>query len=385
MKTLIVERDERGVVSVELNRPEKKNAIDYRMFEELLEVFDEISRSDTDRVLVLSGAGGNFSAGADLGAGRRARPPPARPHALLRLGGARAAPAAAALDREGPRRRRRRRAQPRARLRSDRGLSTARFSEIFARRGLSLDVGGSWLLPRLVGLHRAKELALLAEIVSAEEAERIGLVNRVVPDARARRAGRRLGGPARRGPAARARDEQAAAQSGVRGRAGRGARGRGHGPDRERRDRGHEGGASGLLPETRAQVLRALADRVGAGLQLHAHRPAISDTSRARGPHPLPCPTRSAPRSLVCLCAARARSGADVRVLAARSRPSRTPTTVLDASVALGDIPVTGTYEVDLDVARTASSPFEVGPAQLVVPARQLSVRREPELRTRSR
>jgi 2-(1,2-epoxy-1,2-dihydrophenyl)acetyl-CoA isomerase len=61
--------------------------------------------------------------------------------------------------------------------------STARLSEIFARRGLSLDVGGSWLLPRLIGLHRAKELALLAEIIPAEEAERIGLVNRVVPDA----------------------------------------------------------------------------------------------------------------------------------------------------------------------------------------------------------
>ncbi|MFM8504882.1 MAG: enoyl-CoA hydratase-related protein, partial [Acidimicrobiaceae bacterium] len=60
--------------------------------------------------------------------------------------------------------------------------STARFSEIFARRGLSLDFGGSWLLPRRIGMHRAKELALLAEIIGANDALEMGLVNRVLPD-----------------------------------------------------------------------------------------------------------------------------------------------------------------------------------------------------------
>ena len=60
---------------------------------------------------------------------------------------------------------------------------TARFSEIFSRRGLSVDVGGTWLLPRLIGLHRAKELAFFADIVSAQEAAGMGLVNRVVPAA----------------------------------------------------------------------------------------------------------------------------------------------------------------------------------------------------------
>jgi enoyl-CoA hydratase/carnithine racemase len=58
LKTLIVERDERGVVAVTMNRPEKKNAIDYLMFQELLEVFGELSDSSTDRVLVLTGAEG---------------------------------------------------------------------------------------------------------------------------------------------------------------------------------------------------------------------------------------------------------------------------------------------------------------------------------------
>jgi 2-(1,2-epoxy-1,2-dihydrophenyl)acetyl-CoA isomerase len=59
---------------------------------------------------------------------------------------------------------------------------TARFSEIFARRGLSIDFGGSWTLPRRVGMHKAKELVLLADIIGAKEAMDIGLVNRVLPD-----------------------------------------------------------------------------------------------------------------------------------------------------------------------------------------------------------
>jgi 2-(1,2-epoxy-1,2-dihydrophenyl)acetyl-CoA isomerase len=57
----------------------------------------------------------------------------------------------------------------------------ARFSEIFVRRGLSIDGGGSWVLPRVVGLLRAKQLALLGDIIRAAEAERLGLVTRVVP------------------------------------------------------------------------------------------------------------------------------------------------------------------------------------------------------------
>jgi 2-(1,2-epoxy-1,2-dihydrophenyl)acetyl-CoA isomerase len=54
------------------------------------------------------------------------------------------------------------------------------------RRGLSLDFGGSWLLPRLVGMCKAKELALFGDIFSAREALELGIVNRVVPDAELR-------------------------------------------------------------------------------------------------------------------------------------------------------------------------------------------------------
>ena len=58
--------------------------------------------------------------------------------------------------------------------------SESTFSQIFAKRGLSIDLGGSWLLPRLVGLAQAKRLALLAETIDADEAHALGLVTWVV-------------------------------------------------------------------------------------------------------------------------------------------------------------------------------------------------------------
>ena len=182
MKTLDVQRADR-VVTVTMNRPEKKNALDHTMFCELLEVFSEVTESDDDRVLVLTGAGGNFCAGADL---TTADGPDRHMLASMQFYGS----VGLALHQ-----------LPKPTIAKLRGVAVgaglnlalgcdliaasedARLSEIFARRGLSLDVGGSWLLPRLIGLHRAKELALLADIVSAREAERMGLLNRVVPDA----------------------------------------------------------------------------------------------------------------------------------------------------------------------------------------------------------
>ena len=56
----------------------------------------------------------------------------------------------------------------------------ARFCEIFVKRGLSPDFGGSWILPRLIGLHRAKQLVLLGDFIDASAADRMGLIYQVV-------------------------------------------------------------------------------------------------------------------------------------------------------------------------------------------------------------
>jgi enoyl-CoA hydratase/carnithine racemase len=180
VETIQVARSE-GVVTVTLDRPAKKNAVNDVMWRELLATFTEVADSSDDRVLVITGAGDAFCSGADLSnAGATDR------HQLevmrgigdvaLRLHRL-AKPAIAKVNG----------------VAAGAGLNLAlgcdlivasdeaRFSEIFARRGLSIDFGGSWLLPRLIGLHKAKELAFFAEVISAKEAQEFGLVNRVVP------------------------------------------------------------------------------------------------------------------------------------------------------------------------------------------------------------
>ena len=181
-ETLLVESKD-GVTTVTLNRPEKKNAINGTMWDELRTVFSGYGQDPADRVLVITGADGAFCSGADLSDAGRGR----EKHQLRRMDDVNSV--AIALHRI---------AQPviakvdgvaagagcNLALGCDLIVASqsARFSEIFARRGLSIDFGGSWLLPRLVGVHKAKELALLADVISAQEAERLGIVNRVVPD-----------------------------------------------------------------------------------------------------------------------------------------------------------------------------------------------------------
>ncbi len=188
METLLVDRDA-GIVTVTLHRPEKKNAINGRMWRELIEVFDEIEDSTDARVLVITGAGDGFCSGADLtdadnaenlqgGVGGALRSMRLVGRAALRLHEL-SIPTIAAVNGVAAG------AGCNLALGCDLVLASdrARFTEIFSQRGLSIDFGGSWLLPRLIGLHRAKELVFLGDIIDAAEAERIGLVNRVVAHA----------------------------------------------------------------------------------------------------------------------------------------------------------------------------------------------------------
>jgi 2-(1,2-epoxy-1,2-dihydrophenyl)acetyl-CoA isomerase len=179
-ETLLVDRRD-GIVTVTLNRPHRKNAVTATMMDELLAVIATVAARRDDRVLVLTGAGDAFCSGADLSESpvtdgltsmrhvgdlvlalhRLAKP------TIAKVGGV-AAGMGANLA-----------------LGCDLIVASeaARFIEIFSRRGMSIDGGGSWVLPRLVGLHRAKELAFFAEPVSATDAMAMGLVNRVVPAA----------------------------------------------------------------------------------------------------------------------------------------------------------------------------------------------------------
>ncbi|HEY2811908.1 MAG TPA: enoyl-CoA hydratase [Acidimicrobiales bacterium] len=181
METLQVDRAD-GIVTVTMNRPEKKNAINSVMWDELLSTFRAINDNvDEDRVVVITGAGGEFCSGADVSGGlgdtgnglahmRHIGDVCLALHGIQQPTIAKVAGIAAGAGLN-------------LALGCDLVVASddARFSEIFARRGLTVDFGGSWVLPRLVGLHKAKELVLLADIIGAKEAMEIGIVNRVVP------------------------------------------------------------------------------------------------------------------------------------------------------------------------------------------------------------
>ncbi|MFI7403531.1 enoyl-CoA hydratase/isomerase family protein [Streptomyces sp. NPDC049541] len=187
-ESLVQHATDNQVCRITLNRPEALNAITPDQRERIIRLLGEASADPEVRAVVIAGTGRGFCAGADLrggsGGGERVAGDVAR---VLRLGAQRLI--AAVLDCEKP--------VIAAVNGTAAGLGahlalacdlvlaaeSARFIEVFVRRGLVPDGGGAYLLPRLIGPQRAKELMFFGDAVSATDAERLGLVNRVVPDA----------------------------------------------------------------------------------------------------------------------------------------------------------------------------------------------------------
>ena len=184
------------VLTVTLNRPERLNAFTGQMMDDLIEAFDKAGKDDEIRVIIVTGAGRGFCAGADLGAGantfnREVRNNRGETEGIkdnpewMRDGGGRTTlaifdcpkPIIAAFN--GP-----------AvgvgvtmTLPMDIRIASeeARFGFVFARRGLVPEAASSWFLPRIVGISKALEWTFSGKVFSAEEAKEGGLIRSVHP------------------------------------------------------------------------------------------------------------------------------------------------------------------------------------------------------------
>ncbi|MFK0225804.1 enoyl-CoA hydratase/isomerase family protein [Streptomyces sp. NPDC090303] len=177
---------ENGVSWITLNRPEVMNAVTWDQRERIIALLAEASADPDVRCVVVTATGRGFCAGADLrgapAAGDRVAGDVAR---MIRLGAQRfigavmdcEKPVIAAVNGTAAG------IGAHLALACDLVLAadSARFIEVFVRRGLVPDGGGAYLLPRLIGPRRAKELMFFGDAVGAAEAREMGLVNRVVP------------------------------------------------------------------------------------------------------------------------------------------------------------------------------------------------------------
>lgn len=191
MDNVVLYNIDGSIATIALNRPEKMNTLNEGVLQDLMRALHEAASDDRIRVVILTGTGRAFCAGGDLTAfaagtdeGTAAVPLQARIDSLrgvmrtaqllhempkVTIAAINGACAGAGLSLAAA-------ADLRYCARS------ARFNTAFLTAGLSGDFGGTWSLARIVGPAKAKELYLLAEKFSAEEAERIGLVTRAVED-----------------------------------------------------------------------------------------------------------------------------------------------------------------------------------------------------------
>jgi 2-(1,2-epoxy-1,2-dihydrophenyl)acetyl-CoA isomerase len=175
-------QEDEGVVTLTLNRPQALNALKAEMLDEIIDALDQVRDRGTARVLVMTGSGRAFSSGADLNAGGKGNDLGAKveryynpilerlfalPLPFITAVNGPAVGAGCALA-----------------LAGDLVLAarSSYFLQAFVNIGLTPDVGSTWLLPRLIGLARARAMMMLGERVSAERAESWGMIHQLVED-----------------------------------------------------------------------------------------------------------------------------------------------------------------------------------------------------------
>jgi 2-(1,2-epoxy-1,2-dihydrophenyl)acetyl-CoA isomerase len=186
--SVLLESIENGVAQLVMNRPDKLNALNSELATALNQAFERIGKNDAVRVITLTGAGRAFCAGGDLaaiGKGREARDT-RQLEPILRAGmGAMLRmrmipqPVIAAVNGAAAG------AGMNVALAADIRMAAeeAVFGQNFARVGLFPDYGGTYFLPQLVGPSKAAELFYTGDMIDAQTALKLGLLNRVVPGA----------------------------------------------------------------------------------------------------------------------------------------------------------------------------------------------------------
>ena len=194
---------EEGIATITFNRPERLNAVTEAMRTEVHRIATELRGDEEVKVLVITGAGEAFSTGADASELTADYSGPIEPHVLKRPFGWWILPV---------------RYFPKPTIAAIPGIvagttfslalacdfriasEKAKFSMVFVKRGLVPDGGATYYLPRMVGTSKALELMLMGDTFDAREAERLGLVNRVVPHGELMNVTRELATRIARGP-----------------------------------------------------------------------------------------------------------------------------------------------------------------------------------------
>ncbi|MEE8422181.1 MAG: enoyl-CoA hydratase [Dehalococcoidia bacterium] len=184
-ETVLYESDG-NIATITLNRPESLNAMDGDLLRGAVDALEQAAGDDSVRAVILTGAGRGFCSGGDL----RAAGTLGDGNLESRIGVLQAFERSSRLLHE----------MPKVTIAAVNGpcagaglswacaadlryaAESARFLTAFATAGLSGDFGGTWTLPRIIGPARAREMYLLGDRVTAEEAERIGLVSKMLPD-----------------------------------------------------------------------------------------------------------------------------------------------------------------------------------------------------------